>query len=617
MKNLIKNKLNKRPVFFKKTGLRSQKLGFTLVEIIVVVTILAILLTISFISLTDNLVGSRNTQRISDMWRLITWLKSSKQKNGSYPMPSSYFNIINSGSENIQVYQWVIDNNISVSDINSVPKDPKVDKSYSYSVSRNKQSFQIWLTLESTEKKHQTSFVDWDYKPIAKNLFPSLILAGSYTWSVEIHDTIITAWSTGSINRQYFALNWWSYNLPYNFDDLLPQTNWITVWFSWIITEPGVILGTNSDYRDCTEIFEAGKSMWVGEYQILNSSWALENITCNFDTTFFLSSNEVEVWAPVVISDNCNIAPTSYVSSDTSVATVSWTWIATVWTWTTSISPIWWDCYINTPRTLTVTPIPVSFVDWNDAYINRNTNILGKIDATTISWNTTKKWWETTTGAVLAPSKITTYIENIIEWTSQTWTYLINTWAEINFNKDQTNNLFVSPVNTPAFNYCQLLNTSYTGSCDSSDTTLNTIILDPRLVYAGNTDSWAVSYFWAQIYSWVEQFTPDNVTKTSTWFTQFISNQSYNMSGSYCEQTYGTGWRMPADYEVWHISDIDWVQWWNQAYAWTGSTYFWTASRYQDFTAARFIFSLDLFDWKWSNVNDINRWVRCVFNGWN
>jgi prepilin-type N-terminal cleavage/methylation domain-containing protein len=41
--------------------------GFTLVEIVVVIVILTILLTISFISLTDNLVGSRNTQRKSDI----------------------------------------------------------------------------------------------------------------------------------------------------------------------------------------------------------------------------------------------------------------------------------------------------------------------------------------------------------------------------------------------------------------------------------------------------------------------------------------------------------------------------------------------------------------------
>ncbi|EKD65940.1 MAG: hypothetical protein ACD_49C00074G0017 [uncultured bacterium (gcode 4)] len=601
---------------FKNNGVKSG-LGFTLIEIIVVITIVAILLTVSFLSLSDNLTSSRNTQRLSDISRLITWLKSSKQKNWSYPMPSSYFNIINSWSENIQVFQWIIDNEISVSDINSMPKDPKIDKYYSYSVTRNKQNFQIWLTLESTENKNQTSLVDWDYKPIAKYLFPSLILAWNYTWSAEIHDAIITAWSTGSINRQYFVLNWWSYNLPYNFDDLLPQTNWTSVWFTGIITEPWVILGTNSDYKSCEEIYEAWKSMWVGEYQILNSVWALEYITCNFDTTFFLSATWVELWTPVAISDNCNTSPTSYVSSNTAVATISWTWITTVWTWTTSISPIWWDCYINNTRTLTVTPIPVTFANWNDAYINRDANILGKIDTITISWNTTKKWWETSTGIVLSPNKTTTYVENIIEWTANSWAYITNSWAEINFNKDQTNNLFVSPINTPAFNYCQLLNTSYTGSCDSTDLTLNTITLDPRLVYAGNTDTWAIAYNWAQIYSWVEQFEPNNVTKTSTWFTQYISHQAYNSGTSFCEETYWTGWRIPADYEVWHISDLDWAQWWNGAYAWTWATYFWTASRYQDYNASRPIFSLDLFDWKWSNVNDINRWIRCVFYPWN
>ncbi|MCK9272583.1 prepilin-type N-terminal cleavage/methylation domain-containing protein [Candidatus Gracilibacteria bacterium] len=591
--------------------------GFTLVEIVVVIVILTILLTISFISLTDNLVGSRNTQRKSDIGRLITGLKSSKQKNGSYPMPSQYFNIINSGSENIQVYQGIIDNEISVSDINSVPKDPKVDKAYSYSISRNKQSFQIGLTLESTEKKKQTSLVDGDYKPIAKSLFPSLILAGEYTGSVEIHDNIITASSVGTINRQYFVLNGGSYNLPYDFTTLLPVKDGMTVGFTGIITEPGVILGTNSDYRDCNEIYEAGKSMGVGEYQILNSSSALENITCNFDTTFFLSFTGVELGTPVAITDNCNTPPTSYVSSNTTVATIAGTTISTIGTGTTNISPIGGDCYINTPRSLTVTPTPIVYTNGNDAYVNRATDIYGKIDTINITWNTTKKWWETSTGTVLSPSKTTTYVENIIEGTTNTGVYITNSGAEINFNKDQTNNLFVSPVNTPGFNYCQLLNVSYTGACNDTDTTLNTIILDPKLVYAGNTDTGAVAYNGSQIYSGVEQFIPNNVTKTSTLFIQYISNQSYNSGTSFCEQTYGTGWRIPTDYEVGHINDLDGAQGWNNAYAGTGSVNIWTASRYQDFTAARAIFNLDLFNWTGSNIDINDKGIRCVFDGGN
>ena len=403
-----------------------------------------------------------------------------------------------------------------------------------------------------------------------------------------------------------------------NSHTLLPIKNWITVGFTGIISEPNVILGTNSDYKSCTEIYEAWKSMGIWEYQILNNSWNLINTTCSFDTTFFLSATWVELWTPVVITNNCNLAPTSYVSSNTSVATISGTGITTVWTWTTSISPIWWDCYINTPIILTVTPIPVTFANWNDAYINRNTNILGKINTTTISWNTNKKWWETLTGVVLTPNKTTIYVNNIIEWLINTWAYITNTWAEISFNKDQTNNLFVSPVNTPWLNYCQLLNTAYTWACNNTDTTLNTIILNPLLVYAGNTLTWGVSYNWSLIYSWSEQFIPNNVTKTSTWFTQYTSNQSYNMSGSYCEQTYGTGWRIPTDYEAWHINDNTWsTLGWNDAYAWTGSTYFWTASRYQNLTATRWKFNLSLFDWNWSNIYDNINWVRCVFYPWN
>jgi prepilin-type N-terminal cleavage/methylation domain-containing protein len=46
------------------------KLAFTLVELIVVITIIAILLTISFISLQSYSANSRDAVRISDMAKI-------------------------------------------------------------------------------------------------------------------------------------------------------------------------------------------------------------------------------------------------------------------------------------------------------------------------------------------------------------------------------------------------------------------------------------------------------------------------------------------------------------------------------------------------------------------
>ncbi|EKE26053.1 MAG: hypothetical protein ACD_4C00459G0017, partial [uncultured bacterium (gcode 4)] len=51
---------------------------------------------------------------------------------------------------------------------------------------------------------------------------------------------------------------------------------------------------------------------------------------------------------------------TGYVSSNTWVVQISWTWIITWFWWLTgqvNITPIWWTCLDNYAKVITVTPI--------------------------------------------------------------------------------------------------------------------------------------------------------------------------------------------------------------------------------------------------------------------
>jgi hypothetical protein len=97
---------------------------------------------------------------------------------------------------------------------------------------------------------------------------------------IEIHDTIWDWWT----NRKKFIFDNWSYNLPYIFDNyFIPYSEWAD--FDTILNDNSIIFWQNSDFRNCNEIYEAGKTIhtWYQEdYQLLNNGWILTNSWCTF-----------------------------------------------------------------------------------------------------------------------------------------------------------------------------------------------------------------------------------------------------------------------------------------------------------------------------------------------
>jgi len=125
--------------------------AFTLVELIVVVTILAILWTIAFISLQWYSRSSRDSVRISDVGNIKTSLELFVLESGRYPLPDNYEEISYSGDT--LWYQWNFwENTISQlwGKLNKVPLDPLTEKKYIYSVANNKNEFEILILLEDS-----------------------------------------------------------------------------------------------------------------------------------------------------------------------------------------------------------------------------------------------------------------------------------------------------------------------------------------------------------------------------------------------------------------------------------------------------------------------------------
>lgn len=246
---------------------------FTLVELIVTITIVAILSTIWFNSYVWYLWEARDSERKANMWEIKTALKLYKQKRWAYPTPGNVFSILN--NTKIVAFQWLLNEDVTLNTMDHVPKDPYTSKYYFYSISKNKQEAEVALTLENWD--FPIALMDWDYKTVSINVLPSLLLATWATSSVEIHTWV---WD-GTNNRNLFILNWWK-NLPYSiakpYDIVYAWENVNDVLAGW-----NVQLWQNSDYRTCDEISEAGKLIhdtWTEQYQILDNTWYLTNTWC-------------------------------------------------------------------------------------------------------------------------------------------------------------------------------------------------------------------------------------------------------------------------------------------------------------------------------------------------
>ncbi len=155
--------------------------------------------------------------------------------------------------------------------------------------------------------------------------------------------------------------SWWNWAIyTVSFD-----WNWWSGWSSSVIASywsamPVLSIPTRSGY---TFLWYFNASSWWTKYYNADGTSAT-NYNVNWTATFYaqwssngtfnLSSLSAFAGNTVTISNSCATAPSSYTSSNTSIATVSGNTITAVAAWTTNITPVWWVCWDVTPKTLTV-----------------------------------------------------------------------------------------------------------------------------------------------------------------------------------------------------------------------------------------------------------------------
>jgi len=182
--------------------MKHKKYGFTLVELIVVITILAILWTIAFINLQGYSSTARDSIRISDVKNIKTSLELFSLAWWKYPIADNSQDVTYSGWTIILWKQWTlweaVKNNLW-EQLLELPTDPLYNTEYIYSTLEKGSKYEIMSMYEESGSVK----VEWTYNKlfiIKWNILvpsPSIITSESlplYFNSTTIKSQVINEW---------------------------------------------------------------------------------------------------------------------------------------------------------------------------------------------------------------------------------------------------------------------------------------------------------------------------------------------------------------------------------------------------------------------------------------
>ena len=121
--------------------------AFTLVELLVVITLLWILSTVAFVSYMGYSENSRDSARISNLTKLEKSLEARKAKAWEYPTPDESSDVKYLGKTIFT--QWTLGTRTKKHlKFQAEWMDPKYEADYTYSVTANGDRFEIWTIME-------------------------------------------------------------------------------------------------------------------------------------------------------------------------------------------------------------------------------------------------------------------------------------------------------------------------------------------------------------------------------------------------------------------------------------------------------------------------------------
>lgn len=279
--------------------------GFTLVELIVVITIIAILGTIIFISLSGHARNARSAVRINDMANITKGIDLFVLRTGITPHPDE--NQTFTWTLWREIRQWVIGDNVSQNIwVFGDLVDPDSWKKYMYSIFWNSKYYQLateyvdkeaYLLLPYAYAKTNKTIIKWNY--YFDPSLPSLLVVPSSITSSWIFDPnvcfIVDGWLNTRDNciekKKEMTMKEYDERLIAYWDMETYFSSWSVKYIkdfswnnnNWVLT--GVLDPTQSWTLLEWQLWKAMKFDWNLNYIIVNNSPSLNPEHISFSAT--------------------------------------------------------------------------------------------------------------------------------------------------------------------------------------------------------------------------------------------------------------------------------------------------------------------------------------------
>jgi len=361
----LKKKVNEKIIYF--------LCAFTLIELIVIVSLLTILATISFFSVNWLIKKSRDVVRLENLNVIDDWIKFFKIKTWFYPQPDDYKVVSYSWLNLLQQWEfwdWVF---TKIWLINKKPVDILTDNNFTYSLSYDKTEYEIWASIEwnGFENYNEYSFLLNDINASSKINWKSLVV-WNYNWKILKYksEDIIYLFSIPTIIikdlsnldleniifNQKLAYKWY-WNLPASYSWTIFNMDW---WFAFIPNLFLIYMWTEEDFvNESTRISLLKNLKEAYSWTILeNEPWIVDIIDVEIDLenpskkvkqiSYDIINKELWINIPIIVdswedwlsydlNDFILEADTRFINQDTSwnlwFATKQWVARFSNWDW--------------------------------------------------------------------------------------------------------------------------------------------------------------------------------------------------------------------------------------------------------------------------------------------
>lgn len=384
---------------------KTKNKAFTLVELIVVITILSILWTIAFISYQWYSRSSRDSVRISDIKNISKSLELFQVNSWKYPDPNLSFPVTYNWIEVRS--QWIFweKNFINVWKLNKLPKDPLFDVEYTYSLLNTKKEFELWAVMETLNEQVNIinitnaennikviNYIKWNYNwkiarvqvwnEIHVLAIPSII--NWQVWLIDIFD-LINQWLMSHNKNSIIP---WSFKwiINNNWSTRIIVNTWSLIVYTWTIND----LWNPNDPAKRLVLLKWIQNAYSWTL-LSNSHWIKEII----DLWEINLSNPSELQINLAWI-NANLIPWVKVDVKPVYASVSWDWWAWAWWWG---QWNWWSIEYSCNNVLWVLLTDYSW--YPDFELCVNTIMINSFDSILPSSNLTGNDWARDVYAVL------------------------------------------------------------------------------------------------------------------------------------------------------------------------------------------------------------------------